>query len=306
MRGITAVAGGTGMLGGTVCQQLRAGGARVRALVRPTSDSRRVERLKRLGVETHPGDLKQPASLDALCAGAQAVITTASCMLSRQPGDSIQSVDLEGQLALVEAARRAGVEHFVFVSFPPLQGNFPLQDAKRAVEQEVLRGGFPRTTLLRPTFFSDVWLSAAMGFDAVKARARVLGTGEGRVNWITLEDVARFAAGALDTPRAWGAVLELGAEEAVGQLQVVRLFEERSGRAWEREYVPESALREQYEATTDPLQRSFAALMLNLALGCELDPRPAMDAIPVRPRPVADFVERVLAGQPLAQEEARG
>jgi uncharacterized protein YbjT (DUF2867 family) len=297
MRPVTAVVGATGLLGGTICQHLAAAGRPVRALVRSTSEPARITLLERIGVELRRGDLKEPPSLDAVCEGAQAVISTASCMLSQQEGDSIQSVDLEGQLSLIEAARRAGVEHFIFVSFIPAQGNFPLQDAKRTVEHGLMRSGMSRYTILRPTFFTEVWLGPALGFDFANARARIYGTGHGRVNWISFEDVARFAVGALESPRARDATLELGGEEALSQLEVVRLFEEWDGRGWTLNGIPEQVLRTQADEGTDPRQRSFAAMMLNVALGCQTDPRPAMEAIPVHPTRVSEYVRRVRAPQ---------
>ncbi|OJT22655.1 hypothetical protein BO221_23135 [Archangium sp. Cb G35] len=296
MKHITTIVGATGLLGGAVCKHLSTAGVPVRAMVRPTSDPSRVEQLERAGVELLRGDLKNKPSLDAICEGTRAIISTASSTLSRQAGDSIQSVDLEGQLALVEAAQRAGVEHFVFVSFAPLQGSFPLQDAKREVERAVKRSGFPRYTILQPTYFTEVWLSPALGFDFLNARARIFGTGQGKLNWISVEDVARFAVGALESPNAWNATLPLGGEEALGQLDVVRMSEERSGRRWELEQIPEQVLREQFDGATDPLQRSFAAMMLNVALGGPVDPRPAMEAMGLRPRTLRDYVERVLPG----------
>jgi uncharacterized protein YbjT (DUF2867 family) len=302
MRHVTAVVGATGLLGSTVCRHLRAAGLSVSAMVRPTAAPSRVEHLEEVGVELRQGDLKDRSSLEAICEGARAVISTASAMLSRQAGDSIQSVDLEGQLALVEAARRTGVEHFIFISFPPLHGSFPLQDAKRSVEQALIRSGVPRYTILQPTYFSEVWLSPALGFDFRNAQARLYGTGNGRLNWISLEDVARFAVGALESPRAWNAILQLGGEEALGQLDVVRLFEERSGRRWKLEHVPERVLREQLDGATDPLQRSFMAMMLNIALGGPVDPGPAMEAMALRPSRIRDYVERVLAEQPMSLE----
>lgn len=304
MRNATTIVGATGLLGGAICKRLAAMGAPVRAMVRPATEALRLEQLERAGVETRRGDLKDPSSLDALCEGSRAIISTASATLSRQAGDSIQTVDLEGQLALVEAARRAGVEHFVFISFPPREVSSPLQEAKLAVEQALRESGIPRYTILRPTYFREVWLSPALGFDFHNAQARIFGTGHGKVNWISFEDVSHFAVSALEHPGAWNTILELGAEEALGQLDVVRLFEERSGRPWRLEYIPEQTLREQLDEATDPLQRSFTAMMLNVALGGPVDPRPAMEAMGLRPSPLRDYVEHVLAEQPVGHPEA--
>nr|WP_244238142.1 SDR family oxidoreductase [Corallococcus terminator] len=288
MSRLTTVLGATGLLGGAICQRLTAAGRPVRALVRPTSDPARRQRLERLGVDLWPGDLKEPPSLRAVCQGAQAVISTATCMLSRQAGDSIQSVDLEGQRALIEAARSAGVEHFVFISFVPLQERFPLQEAKRVVEQELMRSGIPCHTILRSGFFTEVWLGPALGFDPENARARIYGTGLGRLNWISFEDVAKFAVGALEHPRARNTILELGGEEALSQLEMVRLLEGLDGRDWVLDRIPEQVLRSRFKEATEPRQQSFAALVLNVARGCLTDPGPALQAIPIQLTRVSD------------------
>ncbi len=59
--------------------------------------------------------------------------------MSRQEGDSIESVDRQGQLALIDAAAAAGVKRFILVSFPSVEVDFPLQSAKRAVEERLRR-----------------------------------------------------------------------------------------------------------------------------------------------------------------------
>jgi len=112
------VVGATGLLGSEICRALAAEGKPVRALVRTTSDQSRVAQLESLGVEIAVGDLKDPSSLDAACRGASTVISTASATISRQEGDSIQTVDLEGQLSLINAANAAGISQFVLISFP--------------------------------------------------------------------------------------------------------------------------------------------------------------------------------------------
>src|SRR5215831_4649415 len=129
------VVGATGLVGSEVCQGLIRRGEAVRALVRATSSSDKVEALKSAGAELFVGDLKDPQSIAAACRGVDGVISTASATLSRQPGDSVQSVDAAGQLNLVRAARDANVNRFVFVSFRRTPGiSFPLADAKEQVE----------------------------------------------------------------------------------------------------------------------------------------------------------------------------
>jgi uncharacterized protein YbjT (DUF2867 family) len=102
------VVGATGMVGSEICQRLSRRGEKVRALVRTTSSTEKVALLRGRGAEVWVGDLKDPDSLAGACRGVNAVISTASSILSRQAGDSIESVDDTGQLHLVEAA---GLSH---------------------------------------------------------------------------------------------------------------------------------------------------------------------------------------------------
>src|SRR5687768_15904350 len=112
------VVGSTGLLGTEICRLLAAEGKPVRALVRQTSDPTKVAQLESLRVEIVQGDLKDRSSLVAACRNVNAVISTASSTLSRTAGDSIQTVDLEGQINLIDAAKAAGVRRFILISFP--------------------------------------------------------------------------------------------------------------------------------------------------------------------------------------------
>ena len=91
------VVGATGMVGSEICQRLSRRGEKVTALVRTTSSTEKVA-FSGDAVRKFVGDLKDPASLAIACRGANAVISTASSTLSRQSGDSIESVDDTGQL----------------------------------------------------------------------------------------------------------------------------------------------------------------------------------------------------------------
>src|SRR6516225_1020317 len=149
------VVGATGVLGMEVCRQLAAAGKKVKGLVRTSSRKEKVNSLHELGVETVTGDMKDSQSLYQVFENVDAIISTATSTISYQEGDSIETVDLTGQLNVAEAAGAAGVKHVVFISFPPyppITPEFPLQSAKRAVENRLKSKTFTYA-ILHPTYF---------------------------------------------------------------------------------------------------------------------------------------------------------
>jgi uncharacterized protein YbjT (DUF2867 family) len=261
------VAGATGFLGRDVCRRLVAQGHAVRGLVRSTSDPMALQALSALGVELAEGDLRDRASLDGACAGVEAVVSTATTTRTRQPGDSIEATDRDGQLNLVAAAQGAGVARFVFVSYSgQIPEDDPLTRAKRTVERAVQQSGMT-WTILRPSIFMDVWLSPFMGFDYPNARVTTYGKGTGRVSWVSLGDVGELAARSLTDPAAANTVIEFGGPDPLSPLDVVRMFEEVMGRKFEVQLVPVEAIEAQRQAAANSLEEAFAALMLAYARG---------------------------------------
>ena len=158
------IVGATGMVGGEICRLLAERRKQVRAMVRETSSPESVARLKGLGVEIVHGDLKDRASLDRACRGVTTVISTATSTRSAREGDTLASVDHQGQLNIIDAAKAAGIERFIFISFPPVDIEFPLQSANRDAGEHLKQSRITYT-ILQPTFFTEVWLSPALGFD---------------------------------------------------------------------------------------------------------------------------------------------
>ena len=214
-------------------------GKPVKALVRTTAVPAAVEDLKALGIEVVEGDLRDPASLTRACQGVATVISTATAISGHQPEDSISEIDLRGQRNLVDAAGASGVRHLIYTSF---SGNLrtpePLGDSKRAVERYLMDSQVVYT-ILRPTYFMEGWLSPFLGFDYSNAQARIYGSGRNPISWISLQDVAEFAARCVDNPDARAKVLELGGPEPLSPLAVVRIFEEAGGRPFTVEHVPD-------------------------------------------------------------------
>jgi uncharacterized protein YbjT (DUF2867 family) len=286
------VVGSTGLLGSEVCRQLAMRKHQVRALVRPTAMQNKLDALRACRAELVTGDLKDPPSLEPATHGATAIISTASATLSRQAGDSIETVDLKGQLNLVEAAKSNGVRRFIFVSFrddPQVQ--HPLTVAKRAVEQAIRDLDY---TILQASWFMQVWFSAALGFDYQNANARIYGSGQNKISWVSFPNVAEFCVAAVENPAARRRIIELGGPEPLSPLEVVRIFEDETGRKFQVEHVPEEALQAQMAAATDSLQRTFAGLMVQYAHGDSIDMRPVLQQFPIPLTSVRDYAKSVL------------
>ncbi len=288
------VAGATGFLGTEICRQLSEKNKKVKGLVRSTSDTEKVARLKNMGVEPVIGDLKDKTSLLNALEGISAVISTVSSTISRQEGDSIQSVDDEGMTNLIDAAVEAGVDKFIFTSVYPMPGDFPLQTAKQNVEKRLANSGLDYT-ILQPTYFMEIWLGPALGFDFQNAKATIYGEGKNTLTWISLKDVAAFAVASLDNDAAQNRIFELGGPEALSPIDVVNTFEKVKGEKFELQFVPQDALKAQKEAAQDPISESFAALMLAVAHGNQIDMTETLNVFQLELMSVDEYANMVFA-----------
>jgi uncharacterized protein YbjT (DUF2867 family) len=208
------VVGSSGMLGGKIARKLLARGEPVRVLVRQPSTLD--------GVEIARGDLKDAASLDAACRGATTVITTAN---SAQRGgeDDVGAVDLDGNRALIDAANRAGVRQFVFVSvaFVDVDSPVPLFAAKARTEQHLRESGLT-WTIVAPHIFLDVWFGLLVGSAlAAGMPVSLVHGGRARHSFVAADDVAEFAARAVNHPAAFGRRIVLGGPEALSWTDIV-------------------------------------------------------------------------------------
>lgn len=110
----TLVTGASGFLGSHVVRLVAERGDRVRVLLRPASQTRLLEGL---AVERVWGDLRDPASLEKALAGVSTVYHVAADyrLWARDPREIYES-NVQGTRNLLEAARRAQVERFVYTS----------------------------------------------------------------------------------------------------------------------------------------------------------------------------------------------
>lgn len=136
----TLVTGATGFLGSHVARQLVENGEDVRVLARPTSDLRALEGLR---AERCTGDLRDAASLERALAGVTRIYHVAADyrLWARDPREIYES-NVTGTQNLLDAARRAGVEKFVYTSTVatiavPREGDLPNESTQSSADEMI-------------------------------------------------------------------------------------------------------------------------------------------------------------------------
>jgi uncharacterized protein YbjT (DUF2867 family) len=211
------VVGSTGLLGGMIARRLLAKGAPLRVLVR--SYATQLD-----GAEAVQGDLKDRASLDAACRDVTTVITSANSA-QRGGDDNVSTVDIEGNLSLIDAAKEAGVRRFIFVSAAAVDeaSPVPLFAAKACTERHLRESGM-EWTVIAPHVFMDVWFPMIIGAALAAGQpVPLVGGGQRRHSFIAVDDVSAFAVAAVDNPGAANRRLVLGGPAALSWSDVVAL-----------------------------------------------------------------------------------
>jgi nucleoside-diphosphate-sugar epimerase len=191
------VAGATGNLGGRIARALRERGARVRALVRPSTAQDKIERLRDLGVAIASIDLNNDSQVTQACSGA-------SCVVSALQG--LREVIVETQAVMLGAAIKAGVPRFIpsdysidFTKIAP--GENRNLDLRRDFHERLAKASISATTIFNGAF-ADM-LTGQMPLILFKLR-RVLywGNSDQRMDFTTIDDTATFTASAALDPSA--------------------------------------------------------------------------------------------------------
>ncbi|MGE5263871.1 MAG: SDR family oxidoreductase [Acidobacteriota bacterium] len=222
------VVGATGNLGGAITQTLLAQGKPVRILARPPSNyAPLVER----GAQVVLGDLKDTASLLPACQGVDTVITTANSV-QRGGDDNVENVDLKGNRSLIDAAKQAGVKHFVFVSvqMADARSPAPFLAAKGATEEHLIASGIPYT-IIAPNAFMEMWVGRVVGMPAMQGQpVTVVASADTKHSFISAADVVAFTIAALDNPAARNQRLVLGGPEPLSFRDAAMTYQRVLGR----------------------------------------------------------------------------
>jgi uncharacterized protein YbjT (DUF2867 family) len=210
------VTGGTGFVGPHVLHALRARDLPVRALVRKSA---RTSQLSAWGVELAVGDVTDPASLHAACAGVDAVVHLVAIIKGRP--EDFDRVMTEGTRNVVAAAQQAGVRRFVLASALGLDERskdaVPYFAAKWKMERAVRESGLEHV-IFRPSFVfgrDGGVLPTFIRLARYAPLTPIVGPGTQRLQPIWVEDLAEYYAHALTEQTASNRTFELGGPDAV-------------------------------------------------------------------------------------------
>ncbi|GAB3868375.1 hypothetical protein GCM10028801_44240 [Nocardioides maradonensis] len=286
------IVGGTGDLGERVTRILSERGEEVRCLVRRTSDD---AALRELGVELVRGDLTEPESLAAACEGITTVVATATMIARRLGGEALPTIhqaDEMGMASLIAAAESAGVQRFVYLSFPGVDKAIgtPLEHAKLATEER-LRGSSMQGVVVRPDAFQEIHLGAAARFDVAAGKIAIIGRGDSKRRWVSTADVAALVA-SVSVENDPPSLITVGGPEALTKNEAVALVEEATGRRMKVQHMPRPVARmaiRMLNKRNDALASAFGAGLLQDLRAADWDDA-ALRERGITPRAASDYL----------------
>jgi len=252
--------------------------------------SRNVTAVAGKHVELVRGDLTKPAAWEAKLEGVDTVVHLAASTGKVRAAEH-ERVNVEGTRLLIEAAKRAGVGRFLFVStiaatFPELE-HYAYGRSKLRAEQLVRESGL-EWSILRPTIVLGKRAPAWHGLVGL-AKLPVLpifGSGDARVQPVEVRDLAHAIAEWIADESLLGQELDLGGPDAL-------TFEDLLRR-----------VRRRLKGSEGPVMHLPAKLMIKVLAALE---GPLLPVLPLSAGQIYAFVhDGVAAPNPLAERLAPG
>lgn len=214
------VTGATGGLGRRIVRLLRERETPVRAFVRLTS---RYAELEHRGAEIFIGDLLRERDIQKACQDIQYVISAHGS--SEAAGGDAETIDYQANIELIDQAKAAGVQHFVFISVLGADRGYedaPVFKAKAAVEKYLQTSGLSYT-ILRPSGFSSNLLPLAERFRQTGIYL-LIGDPLSRTSIVSTDDLARITVASASVEGAHNQIIAVGGPEVLKREDIPRIF----------------------------------------------------------------------------------
>ena len=237
------VTGATGFIGRRIVARLVERGEEVRRLVRPGPSS---QSSGLPAVHFVTGDITDPDSLKAACAGVDMVVHTVAVIREKGPA-TFQAVNVQGTRNMVEAAEQSGVRKIVHLSAigagPDPQ--YPYLRSKWEAEEAVINSRI-RHVALRPSLVfgpGDEFINALAATIRVGPVVPFIGCGKARFQPVHVDDVARCVDRALVDSSYDGETIEIGGPHILSYLEITDIIIRAFGKWKVKVRVPELLVR---------------------------------------------------------------
>ncbi|CAA9452940.1 MAG: hypothetical protein AVDCRST_MAG14-1174 [uncultured Rubrobacteraceae bacterium] len=231
------VAGATGNQGGAVASNLLKRGFQVRALTR-NQNSEGAQALAEQGAEVVQGDMEDRSDMDRVLEGAYGVFSVQNFW------EAGYDREIQQGKTLADAAKAAGVEHFVYSSVGSAHRETGIVhfDSKWEIEEYVRELELPYT-VLRPVFFMQNW--EMMRDQILEGPLPQPLDPDKPLQQVAAEDVGAFAALAFEHPDEWlGREVDLAGDEQT-MPQIAETFSRVTGKEIDYYQVPWDQFEEQ-------------------------------------------------------------
>jgi uncharacterized protein YbjT (DUF2867 family) len=220
------VTGAAGYVGSHLTRQLVAAGHPVRVVVHSRARAETEGRLNGLDLDWSEADVTRPETLKKAFAGGEAVIHLVAVAIEKG-GSKYETINYQGTVNVVEAAREAGIQRFLNMSQMGASPEVPYRFlASKGKAQAYVAQSDLQWTAMRP---SVIW-GAEDEFANTFARLvpfspliyPIVGDENSRFQPVWVDDVATSFVKALDDSSTIGQEYELGGQEVLTLEEIER------------------------------------------------------------------------------------
>ncbi len=234
---VVLVTGATGRQGGAVVRHMLPKAWKLRALTR-RPEAHEAQSLARQGVQVVQGDLEEPASIARAAEGVYGIYSVQDFWSVGAKGEVQQGKNL------ADAAKKAGVQHFVYSSVGGAERNtgIPHWESKWEIEKHIRQLDLA-ATIFRPAAFMEMYNVLEVELGLLKGKLIDPLRGDQPYQTIATDDIGAFVALAFERPTEFiGKQLEIAGSELTN-VEAAKVFSRVMGRPVKFRRLPMPVVR---------------------------------------------------------------